>query len=146
MRSKAEEEILELLDHHKISYIHDRKLSDTESLLRPDFLIKKKNYYIIIEVDERQHRERQNETERMRTISANLDKPVYFIRYNPDRYRGSDGHYIDTPTEIRHQRLLSTIKSLRRPLGSPRLIYLYYDGDSGKNNVLKLDSGCCNIL
>lgn len=56
---------------------------------RPDFLFDAGDHFVIIEVDEDQHKSRSCECEqtRMVNISQTLGMPVFFIRYNPDLYK-----------------------------------------------------------
>ena len=101
---------------------------------RPDFLWDCRTHFVILEVDENQHSERENECEttRMKNIGQSLGGPkVWFIRYNPDPYR-TDGDQYD-PTQIRrHKSLLRTIKHcLANPPPETDFVtarYLYYNG------------------
>ena len=54
---------------------------------RPDFLIDRNTYFLIVECDENAHSfyEKGCETIRMNNICYNLGLPCVFIRYNPDK-------------------------------------------------------------
>jgi hypothetical protein len=56
---------------------------------RPDFVFVADSHYIILEVDEGQHSNRNEACEctRMVNISQSLGMPTLFIRYNPDHYK-----------------------------------------------------------
>jgi len=55
---------------------------------RPDFLFEAWSHYVVLEVDENQHKDRQElcECTRMVNISQGLGMPTVFVRYNPDEY------------------------------------------------------------
>jgi hypothetical protein len=85
------------LTSNHIPFIHDRIISQSGSLFRPDFLIWSNFGVIIVEVDERQHKResynKDDEINRMCRICDDVQivKPnsqVLFIRYNPDGYDG----------------------------------------------------------
>lgn len=95
VRKAKEMEVKAFLDQNLYIYIsHDRKIAYTDLLNRPDFLFESqdKAYFIVLEVDERQHKfnEENCECVRMVNISQALGKPTMFIRYNPDTYKTKD--------------------------------------------------------
>ena len=64
-------------------------------LRRSDIMIDCSIYNIIIEIDEDQHRDYNEDDEdieeiRMKEISDALNKPLIFIRFNPDKYTDKD--------------------------------------------------------
>ena len=71
----------------QIKFIYNKPVSF--DYLRPDFLIKQNNLNLIIECDEKQHKNYDNgsEYERMKKIKKYLDDATIFIRFNPDDYR-----------------------------------------------------------
>lgn len=87
-RQKTKEnEIKKLLEKHNIENIHDKTFKNNCCLrYRPDFIIYCKTFYLILEVDEFGHISYPEECEivRMNNIGYALDKPVKFLRYNPD--------------------------------------------------------------
>jgi hypothetical protein len=125
------------LSSNKISAIHNRSISPNGSKYRPDFLIEGKFCYIILEVDEYQHKRdgynSLSENNRMKAIyqdiqSIKSNKQVLFIRYNPDDYKG-----LQQNRSERHSYLYLLIKHFTEipiniPLGK---IMLYYDGFNG---------------
>ena len=58
-------------------------------LERPDFVFEAASHFIVVEVDEDQHKSRACECEqaRMVNISQSFGMPTIFLRYNPDNYR-----------------------------------------------------------
>jgi len=74
----------------EINMIFDKALN---SKRRPDVLIKKKNFCIVIEIDENQHQNYTCEELRNCQIYNDLNMPVYFIRFNPDTYYDTNKKY-----------------------------------------------------
>lgn len=68
--------------------IFDKQLSGkyVENLYRPDIIINLPTHYLIVEVDENQHRYNTCDLKRIFNIRHDLDKPLYIIRFNPDKY------------------------------------------------------------
>ena len=82
------------LDQNQFKYITCDKAINYKTCKdkeRPDFVFdgKNKTYILILEVDENQHKDRQElcECARMVNISQALGMPTLFIRYNPDPYK-----------------------------------------------------------
>jgi hypothetical protein len=73
---------------------HDKAIlrAECDLLSRPDMLYIRDSHNVIIEVDEGQHSGRLEECEctRMINIVEAFQKPVFFIRYNPDEFK-TDG-------------------------------------------------------
>ena len=69
---------------------YDKIIPESCAKERPDFLFlsKSKLHYVILEVDENQHKDRPEQCEctRMVNISQSLTMPTIFIRYNPDKF------------------------------------------------------------
>jgi hypothetical protein len=94
---------------------------------RPDILINCNTFYIIVEVDENQHKTYINEKERMDDIIKNLDGPVFFIRYNTSYYT-RENIKLDTFIDERKGKLLSLISSIcKTQLENSLIVYLFYD-------------------
>lgn len=129
-----EERVKQLLQYNNIEYhIHDQTIEDGCSNRRPDFVIDKGQYQIILEVDENQHNRYENNCEdiRMKQIYFDLGGyPVVFIRYNPDDYLNFEKFKI-THDPNREKYLIDFIKSFDNltewncPL---TVLYLFYDG------------------
>jgi hypothetical protein len=123
---------------------YDRKVLGGYSAYRPDFVIERDSFVIVVECDEDQHRIRGNSCEMVRMMGVFQDfhgKPVCFVRYNPDSYTDTSGKRIPyAPT--REKRLASIISQLSDRKQMPHLInvvYMYYDGYDGKSTITKLD-------
>ena len=73
----------------------DRKIQDGCSLRRPDIMIECVTHVVIIEVDENQHFSQECSCEDKRHMQIFQDlgnnRPVVFIRFNPDGYKDSHG-------------------------------------------------------
>ena len=85
-QKEKENAVRDLLIKNEITFIQDKAVKKNGCLKRPDFLIECNKYYLIIEVDEYQHKEYDEEDEkhRMELIKKALELPTKFIRYNPD--------------------------------------------------------------
>lgn len=113
------------LDKEKIKYDSYDKIIDQGicGKERPDFLIDCNTHFIILEVDESQHKGSKYNCEnvRMQNLTYSLGLPVIFIRYNPDSYICEK-----ELTEIqRHNLLKKMIKELKK--NTPKeLLTVYY--------------------
>lgn len=83
---KYEKLIYDILLKNNIDFIYNKTISF--EYLRPDFLIKKDNFNIIIECDENQHSNynKNNEIIRMNKIKEYLNSNCIFIRFNPSDF------------------------------------------------------------
>jgi hypothetical protein len=79
-----------IINFIKCHYVNEKCIFDKplQNKLRPDCYINKDTYGIIVECDEHQHKKISDdkETERMKNIQYIINKPVIFIRFNPDSY------------------------------------------------------------
>ena len=107
---------------------------------RPDFVYETPTHFLVVEVDENQHRgyTRECETTRMINISQSFGMPTIFIRFNPDRYKPPDGQTQWTKTN-RFKTLRGWITHLLKPESAPtspneflRVLYICYNGFSGQ--------------
>lgn len=140
-------EILELNDIEITS--HDLSVEGGCSTRRPDFIIDCDIFFLIVEVDENQHGNRDCQCEIGRMVQLHQDfggTPLIFIRYNPDKYQNHNGTMISGTREnpLREKRLVSLIKRIRKTVtvdNVPALsaFFLYYDGDDGKDTWYVLD-------
>jgi hypothetical protein len=72
---------------NKIDMIFDKIVDGGCSRRRPDILIDLLTYSIIIECDENQHKDYDCENRRTMELFRDLgDRPIIFIRFNPDSY------------------------------------------------------------
>jgi len=87
-------------------------LTKRNKFVKPDFIYALDDYYIIIEVDENQHKRKDYspEEDRLRELFVYgvLNKPCVFIRYNPDAFK-IKGKTKRTNKSIRHKKLLEKI-------------------------------------
>jgi hypothetical protein len=89
--------------------------------------------YVIVEVDENQHKDypKHQERQRMKAIQTSLGKPCVFIRYNPDSYSSLDGKRKYPRFETRYNKLKTTILREMTKLESGdallQIVYLFYD-------------------
>lgn len=139
---KKELEIQAVLDKAGIKHDHDRKIPNGCSLYRPDFVIDKGTFTIIVECDEKQHKHYQATCERNRMLQLFQDNggiPIQFIRYNPDEYTSSG-----TTVKPSTKRLTILIEEIKKVLSweaAPYLvgaIYLYYD-EFNINHIVNVD-------
>ena len=106
VRLAKQKEIKDFFDANDLQYISYDRIIDNGWLgkERPDFLFDAETHFVIVEVDEEQHRNAPcycvGEQTRMVNISQILNgktltlKPVVFIRYNPDPYTPGKGRQV----------------------------------------------------
>lgn len=119
---------------------NDKVISDGCSRKRPDIILDAGRYYIIIEVDEHQHKTYNEECEykRMFQIHQDFSQPevgILFIRFNPDSYKINNKR-INPKLSTRLLELEKYIYTIYRTyeqsgLSSLRVCYMYYDNYSG---------------
>lgn len=81
------DEIIEYLKEYNIEPIINKTVSGGSSRYRPDILINKETYNIIVEIDEHQHRRYKKNTQRNKQLYKDLNElPLIIIRFNPDKY------------------------------------------------------------
>ena len=98
---------------------------------RPDRIYDLSDKIIILECDENQHKDRQCVCEQQRMINISNSfggTPVYFIRWNPDKYKS----LIQVPINIRHKVCADIILDIinariQLPKNLTSVIYLYFD-------------------
>jgi hypothetical protein len=109
---------------------------------RPDFVWNTPTHQVVLEVDEHQHRERLCECEqtRMVNITSSFGMPVFWIRYNPDKFKGM---WSDLTDKVRHDTLRKTIKCCLKDTPKDttdfcRVTYLFFD-ESKRGDPLHVD-------
>lgn len=124
-----------LKDNDLGNFVHDRRIKNSGVRFRPDILytINDGERYLIVEVDENQHRANDTnaEKERMYAIHRVLGKPCTFIRYNPDAFK-LNGKRMNKryPEESRLELLRKNVKRyLNKPKDDVYVCYVCYDGD-----------------
>jgi ribosomal protein L37E len=136
-----EQMVKEFLKSNGIQFIYDKRVDINGSMFRPDFLITTKFGYIVVEVDEYQHKSSdyniKHEEYRMRRIyfdiqnHKGLNKELLFIRFNPDNYEGQN---INSKQRLEYLYTLIKYFEIIDTIGvSIGKIYLYYDGFAGNN-------------
>lgn len=100
---------------------------------RPDFLFDCATHYVVLEVDENQHRGKTYECDqkRMCDIAQSLGMHTIFIRYNPDAYKTKGNKYNPSSTK-RKEYLMKVIDYCKKEIPMPetcylRLTKLYFD-------------------
>lgn len=138
LTKRKEDAVQRLLDTMQVLYIRDKSIANGCDRKRPDYLIDCGTHFIVIEVDEFQHRGHGYdcvcEQTRMINIYASLGtEKVVFIRYNPDTFTDSDGkaHKACDRTPLLHE----VVNKHRNKIPEPPITieYMYYDGM--QNNV-----------
>jgi hypothetical protein len=79
------------------TWVHDKKVRDGCSKLRPDLLCDFGSQIIIIEIDEYKHIDYDSSCEHKRLMGLSQDlqhRPIVFIRFNPDAYIDTTGKTI----------------------------------------------------
>lgn len=124
-----QKEIKAFLDVNKKKYeLYDKAVDRSCGLERPDFLFDAPTHKIILEVDENQHSNYECEKTRMINISQTIGMPVIFLRYNPDKFKGTK------ISKSKRQKILlewldhCTTLSPNKPEDFLRVIKLFYNG------------------
>jgi hypothetical protein len=148
VRKVKEMRVKEFLDNNKIKYkYHDKTADDSCSNRRPDFIIDKDSFIILLEVDENQHGNYRDECEKRKLIGIHNDfgsMPVVVVRYNPDIYRNNLYEKILPNDKNRQQKLLVLLNYLLNiemwedGLGL-FLYYMFYDGYDNQDKLIKYD-------
>jgi len=122
-QKEKENAVRDLLNEHGVKFIQDKAVRKNGCLKRPDFLIEFDKYYLIIEVDEYQHKDYDAEDEkyRMELIKKALERPTKFIRYNPDNKNYN--------WRVKRKILMETVNKWinKVELENDDPIYLYYE-------------------
>lgn len=141
--------IKQLLEESEIKYeTWNKQVSGGCSKRRPDFLIDKDTFVIIVEVDENQHKHygpRDCEIIRMIQIHNDIGLPCIFVKFNPDSYRDDGGKLIRSNLG-RNRIFLQILRGLinRDPINekikdSLCAYYLFYDGFNGTPEMIEID-------
>jgi len=146
--SKVTEFIKKEFNNLNISY--NKQIQSGCSKNRPDVFIDCLTHSVIIEVDEHQHKAKsytpECEIQRVNNLFTDLaDRPIIFIRFNPDSYTNKEGKMIKSCFEYTDNRelpkanktLQSRLKKLKKEIEKninlvPNInittIRLFYDG------------------
>lgn len=89
--------------------IINKKIEGGSSKRRPDIFIDMKEYCIIVEIDERQHRSYQylkDAEDRVKDLQKDVNtRPLVLIRFNPDKYKSKGKKYRSVFSKTRGTRL-----------------------------------------
>ena len=111
IRLVKQNEVKDFLENSNYKYLTCDKIIDRGECIRyrPDFLFDCKTHYVILEVDEYQHKGYKDSCEfaRMFNINQSVGMPVIFIRYNPDRYKSNRKTY--DPTTFKRFAVLKNV-------------------------------------
>jgi len=152
-----ENEMIKYIEENfkNLNWICDNSLIGENMCLkyRPDVLLHLNNHSIIIECDEKQHRHYKDnntcENSREHQIQEALNRPVVFIRFNPDEYLDLNNKKVlscfnvdkklgfNTIPKNQESRWITRLETLKNtvlksvekpPINPIEKIYLYYDG------------------
>lgn len=109
-RTIVEELASHLRSAHDIEIVHNRQIEGGASSRRPDALIDRGAYAIIVEIDERQHRSqgyaRPKTLQRVEDLRADLQgRSLVLIRFNPDSYKCGRQSYRSLFSKTRGDRI-----------------------------------------
>lgn len=135
-RKLKELEVKAALENHNIEIdSYDRVVAGGCSKRRPDFIINRDGYTIVLECDEEQHSHksypRECEITRMKQIYFDLGiehGKLLFVRYNPDGYTPGYGGVFTTIRRLGY--LVKYLKSDIDLHVGVNVLYLFYDGFS----------------
>jgi len=97
-----------------ITWILDKRVDGGCSARRPDCIADFGEFLLIIEVDERQHSDRDTtcEISRLNQLSEDLDfRPIVMIRFNPDGYLNEENKRVFTPWKAGEDGVLRIVKT-----------------------------------
>ena len=160
VRLLKQKEIKTLLDNKNYEYsFYDNMVDSRCGLERPDFVFDCGSYFVVLEVDEEQHKRYNKqvvnmkntkkdkiiltydcEKARMANICYALGMKTIFIRYNPDNYKLNNIKQTTTKTK-RHSILLKYLNEMLKQdpekLDFLSVAYLFYDEFDVKNIKLE---------
>ena len=140
VRLAKQKEIKDVFDASGLRYISYDRVIDNGWLgkERPDFLFDAETHFVVVEVDEEQHRNAPcycvGEQTRMVNISQILNgkteqpKPVVFIRYNPDSYKPGNSRQVSNNNRKEKLKEWVTHFLRNKPIVFCSVIQLFFDG------------------
>ncbi len=141
---RKEKEIKKYLEENldKKMYSYDKVLDSKCNLRRPDIVYDAGTHFVVIEIDEHQHKREsytpECEINRMKEILQSSDgRGVVFIRYNPDPFKvngkTSKMRHVKRKEMLLFHVNLAFISPPKSPEELCRVIYLFYDDYNKKN-------------
>jgi len=129
--SKTKEiEVVKFLRENNIQFIHNKSTGYKYGRYYPDILINCDTHFIVVEVDEGQHKQYDKECEYIRMNNVYLAKglPVVFIRFNPDDFKVNNTRN-KTVLKTKLKKLLKVIEEYKdkENINFIELIYMYFD-------------------
>jgi hypothetical protein len=97
----------------KMLLIEDKQISGGSSKKRPDLLTDLGSYVIDVEIDENQHSNYDPDSENKRMMEIYQDvgeRPIVFIRFNPDNYIDENGKKITSCWGLNKERKMTVKK------------------------------------
>ena len=142
LRLAKQKKIERLFDSQRLKYVSTDRVVDGGACgkERPDFLFATATHFVIVEVDEYQHRGTKCEETRMFNLAQGLGMSTIFIRYNPDNFTDSTDVPADITEAKRHKLLLKILIQHLQPRTeateewSVHATYLFYNGHDLANN------------
>ena len=136
LRQKTKEmRVVNYLIKKEIRFFHNKSVGFVCGNYRPDIKIDCGTHFIIVEIDEDQHRQYQESCEvaRMVNITQAEGLPCVFIRYNPDVFRVK-GKVKKVHTNTRLELLTNTIEEMMNvyPNQNMSVVRLFYNNDTGR--------------
>jgi hypothetical protein len=122
--------VRKLFDENGLVYSSHNKAIG-EGRFRPDFVFNAQTHFVVVEVDENQHKSycERAERERMLSIQRTLGRPTVFVRYNPDSYAPGEGS-VPVGLPIREAILVEWVKRLvvSNRVKRAEVLRLFFDG------------------
>lgn len=156
-RVQKREELLikDLLDENKVEYVNYNKAVEWSCTKeRPDFVFDHKTHFVILEVDEHQHKayDPQCEATRMgRVTMAFGGIPVFWVRYNPHAFVDHNNRKCEVTTVARHKHLLFWLRKLATRMPPPlkeetdklvcefEVLHLFYDKCAAQSTDMDIE-------
>lgn len=129
-KKTKEIKVVDFLNKNNIKFIHNKSVGYLCGNFKPDILIDCNTHFIIVEIDEGQHKQYTKECEfaRMSNIYLANGLPTLFIRFNPDDFDYNNKRR-RTKIETRLETLLNLINEYKdkNNINYIELIYMYFN-------------------
>ncbi len=129
-KKTKEMKVVDFLNENNIEFIHNKSVGYLCGNFKPDILIDCNTHFIVVEIDEGQHKQYTKECEfaRMSNIYLANGLPTLFIRFNPDNFTINNIRN-QTRSDTRLKKLLKLINEYKNKenINYIELIYMYFD-------------------
>jgi hypothetical protein len=134
-KQKRVKTLIEKENKHKI-VSYDRMIDSKCNNKRPDFVFDAGKHFVVLEVDEEQHKRtsytQECEDIRMLEVLQALGMSTIFIRYNPDDFKNKEGKKVKITQKERESQLIKYLdmcmkEEPKNETEMLRVIYLFYD-------------------